>query len=188
MFEVLEIGGWSKPYAPALFPEETVGQPVKITQLDADPNAPNVDVVHELRYPDNPLPFEDETFDAIIAQHIYEHIPYWQELPCLIDWVRCLKVGGALHISVPSAEFIARQILSEHVTAKIKPYAIGGLTTPWDIHINLFTMPMLRSLFVKAGLDVVIAKTGFRKIDSFGELWEVEQHYIAGIKREKDGE
>lgn len=182
MFEVLEIGANESPLAETLFTEEAVGDEVKIVQLDANADSPHVDVVHEIVYPENPLPFDDNRFDAMIAQHIYEHIPYYHEMTALRDWVRVLKPGGALHLSVPSAEFIARHILAETPSAKIKPYAVGGITTPWDVHLNLFTMPMLRALFVKAGMDVVIAKTGLREIDSLGEVWTVEQHYLAGIK------
>lgn len=183
-FRVLEIGANESPIAQEIYNENTVeGAEVEIVQLDANPDAPHVDVVHELSYPDAPLPFEDEHFDAIIASHILEHIPYHAELNAVKDWHRALKVGGTLNVIVPSAEFIARHILSEQSTKYIKPYAIGGLTSPWDVHVNLFTMQMLRSLFQYVGFNVVRARVGPRVIKSLdNEEFMVEQHYIAGEK------
>lgn len=184
MFRVLEIGANGAPLANELFNEENLGQEVEIVQLDANPDAPDVDVVHELSYPDKPLPFDDERFDAVIASHILEHIPYYNELECVQDWVRVLKPGGTLNVIVPSAEFMCRYILSETASKYIKPYWVGGLTSPWDVHVNLFTMQMLRSLFSYCGLDVVRARTGGRIINSLDDPeFEVEQHYIAGVKR-----
>jgi SAM-dependent methyltransferase len=161
-FRVLEIGANESPIAQDIYNENTVeGAEVEIVQLDANPDAPHVDVVHELSYPDAPLPFEDEHFDAIIASHILEHIPYHAELNAVKDWHRALKVGGTLNVIVPSAEFIAR----------------------WDVHVNLFTMQMLRSLFQYVGFNVVRARVGPRVIKSLdNEEFMVEQHYIAGEK------
>lgn len=183
MFEVLEIGANVLPIAKGIYTEESVGEEVRITYLDADPNLDGVDVVHELSYPDSPLPFTAGKFDAIMASHILEHIPYFNELQAVKDWARCLKVGGTLNVIVPSWEFVARQVLSEESNMYIKPYAFGGLTSPWDVHVNMFTMNMLRSIFVAAGLSVVRARTGSRTIQSFDNPeYLVEQHYIAGVK------
>jgi predicted SAM-dependent methyltransferase len=184
LFRCLEIGANETPIVQDIYNENTVeGAEVEIVQLDANPDAPHVDVVHELSYPDAPLPFEDEHFDAIMASHILEHIPYHMELHAMKDWHRALKVGGTLHVVVPSAEFIARTILSEKSTKYIKPYAIGGLVSPWDVHVNLFTMQMLRSLFQYVGFNVVRARVGPRVIQSLDDPeYMVEQHYISGVK------
>jgi len=51
---------------------------------------PGVNVVHDLSK--MPLPFEDNTFDLVIANHILEHVPNWWE--CFRDLARVVKVGG----------------------------------------------------------------------------------------------
>jgi SAM-dependent methyltransferase len=74
------------------------------------PNVVNLDAYDNCRPPDRsnfvkhdlsdtPLPFEDNTFDLIIANHIIEHIPNWWKTFC--DCARILKVGGVIEIWVP---------------------------------------------------------------------------------------
>lgn len=46
-----------------------------------------------------PLPFEDESFDLIIASHILEHVPNWWKT--FNECARILKVGGVLEVYVP---------------------------------------------------------------------------------------
>lgn len=67
-----------------------------VVNLDAEPCS-NADVIWDLSK--TPLPFESESFDAIIANHILEHVPHWWD--CFEDCARILKVGGELEIWVP---------------------------------------------------------------------------------------
>jgi len=68
----------------------------KVVNLDAYDNC-KPDVVHDLSK--MPLPFEDETFDLILANHILEHVPGWWE--CFDDCCRILKPGGRIEVWVP---------------------------------------------------------------------------------------
>lgn len=45
------------------------------------------------------LPFADNTFDFIIANHVMEHIPQWFET--MKEFARVVKVGGRIEIWVP---------------------------------------------------------------------------------------
>lgn len=58
---------------------------------------PGVNVVWDLSK--TPLPFEDNTFDFIIANHILEHVPNWWE--CFKDLARIVKVGGTVEVWGP---------------------------------------------------------------------------------------
>ena len=50
---------------------------------------------------ESPLPFKDNTFSFILANHILEHIKNYEQLMCEI--YRVLKIGGRLIIRVPYA-------------------------------------------------------------------------------------
>lgn len=69
-----------------------------VTNLDGE-ECSKADVVWDLSK--MPMPFEDETFDLIIANHILEHVPNWWA--CFEDCARILKTGGRLEIWVPGA-------------------------------------------------------------------------------------
>lgn len=55
------------------------------------------DVVWDLEK--TPLPFEDQSFDHIIANHVFEHLHNWWE--CFEECSRILKVGGRMDVYVP---------------------------------------------------------------------------------------
>ena len=67
-----------------------------VTNLDYAMND-GINVVHDLST--TPLPFEDESFDYIIANHVLEHIPSWFE--CFKETCRILKPNGTIEIWVP---------------------------------------------------------------------------------------
>lgn len=69
-----------------------------VINLDAE-DCSDADIIWNLA--NTPLPFEDETFDLIIANHILEHVPNWWN--CFEDCSRILKVGGTIEIWVPGA-------------------------------------------------------------------------------------
>jgi SAM-dependent methyltransferase len=45
------------------------------------------------------LPYDDETFDCVIASEILEHVPH--DDAAIAELIRVLKVGGTLAVSVP---------------------------------------------------------------------------------------
>ncbi len=64
--------------------------------LDINKDNPDVNVVHDL---EQPLPFEDDTFDHIYAMHILEHV---RNLPQLMGELhRVGKNGCVVNIDVP---------------------------------------------------------------------------------------
>lgn len=76
------------------------------------PHWVNVDVVpadgtvlaHDLQ---KPLPFPDETFDAVYHSHVLEHLRHDRALPFLKECHRVLKPGGVLRVAVPDLESLA---------------------------------------------------------------------------------
>lgn len=170
--EVLEIGGNIRPQAHIVFPD------AKIVTLDVDADL-QPDIVADA----GNMPKELKgRFDAIFASHVLEHFPYRQEINVLQGWLDCLKDGGELHIVVPSAEWAAREVLSEKPSPALHGHMLAGQINQWDIHLNIFTMRKLRALFEVLGLSVFRARTGEYAIKYNGVDYKAEQHYIAGKK------
>ena len=48
-----------------------------------------------------PLKFKSNSFDLVYASHVLEHFKKKDTLKVLKDWVRVLKPGGTIRISVP---------------------------------------------------------------------------------------
>ena len=55
------------------------------------------------------LPFQDDCADFVFAEHVVEHIGYYQAIGFLRECRRVLKPGGILRISVPSIENVMKR-------------------------------------------------------------------------------
>ena len=60
-----------------------------------------------------PLPFKNNVFDFIIANHVLEHIPNWWE--CFKELARIIKVGGIIEIWVPGDGTTYQQGYRDHI-------------------------------------------------------------------------
>lgn len=76
--------------------------------LDVAPRDSAVMAHDVTRYP---LPFADNTFDAVYHSHVLEHLPKAEAPAFLEDCLRVLKPGGVLRIAVPDLERICRLYL-----------------------------------------------------------------------------
>ena len=167
---VLEIGANVKPQAQVIFPD------AEIETLDVDPK---FNPTHLADAGDMP-PHLYGRYDAIVASHVLEHFSYWREQEILNGWIKCLKPDGELHIVVPSAEWAAREVLSDNPSPALHGHMLAGQVNQWDVHLNIFTMRKLRALFNRVGLTVFRARTGEYTISISGVIHKAEQHYVAG--------
>lgn len=81
------------------------------------------------------LPFREGSFDAVVAQHLVEHLP--QPLEALREWRRVLRPGGVLALVTPNAAYPDPALFYD------------------PSHVSLFTLETLRSALVVAGFKVV---------------------------------
>ncbi|MGB3797143.1 MAG: methyltransferase domain-containing protein [Alteraurantiacibacter sp.] len=89
----MDVNGSLRQFAPE--DSEYIG-------ADLEPGK-GVDIVVEAG---KPLPFEDGSFDLILASSVFEHDPaFWQTF---LDLARVLREGGHLYISAPSNGMIHR--------------------------------------------------------------------------------
>jgi predicted SAM-dependent methyltransferase len=66
------------------------------TGVDIIPG-PTVDLVASA----DKLPFEDNQVDTIVAEHVIEHLTFYQFNRAIAEWYRVLKVDGTLEIECP---------------------------------------------------------------------------------------
>ncbi|GAA5041309.1 SAM-dependent methyltransferase [Thermocatellispora tengchongensis] len=87
------------------------------------------------------MPFDDESFDRVIAAEVLEHIP--DDMAAMREIVRVLKPGGRAAITVPSflPERICWALDEDYHTAP------GG-------HVRIYTLAELRAKLKSAGLEV----------------------------------
>jgi predicted SAM-dependent methyltransferase len=67
-----------------------------VTRLDMNPRV-NPDVIHDLNI--SPWPFEDNTYDMVIMEHVLEHVD--NVITTMEELHRITKKGGEIHIVVP---------------------------------------------------------------------------------------
>ena len=70
-----------------------------VVNLDKYANC-NPNVIHDLN--ETPYPFEDETFDLVIANHVMEHVENWWA--AFNECARVCKVGGTVEVWVPGVD------------------------------------------------------------------------------------
>lgn len=87
------------------------------------------------------LPFDDATFDRVIASEVLEHIP--DDMAAVAELARVLKPGGTMAVTVPS--WLPERIcwaLSDQYHA---PHVEGG-------HVRIYSEAELRSKLAGAGM------------------------------------
>jgi ubiquinone/menaquinone biosynthesis C-methylase UbiE len=57
------------------------------------------------------LPFDDNTFDAVLASHVIEHVEWERTQAVLTDWCRVLKQGGVMTLWTPDFAKIIEVVL-----------------------------------------------------------------------------
>ena len=108
------------------FPRDSKFEGMKVLNIGCgmgkyeSPNVTNVDA-YDICKPNvtwnlekTPLPFKDETFDLIIANHILEHLHNWWA--CFEDCARILKTGGQIVVYLPSFSGDSGEGYRDHVS------------------------------------------------------------------------
>lgn len=101
-----------------------------------------------------PLNYQEGSVEEIRASHILEHFPAAQVPAVLSDWVRALRPGGRIRISVPDFDTIAAMRSTDTDPAWPR-YLMGGQVDDDDFHKSIFTAQSLRLMMEKAGLQKV---------------------------------
>jgi predicted SAM-dependent methyltransferase len=112
---------------------------------------PGVDHVSEA----HPLPFEDDSFDLLYSSHVLEHFRRFETAEVLREWVRVLKPGGVLRLSVPSLERLIEIYQKTGNMDNIIGPLVGGQTYDQNFHYSVFDTKSLTKLLEDAGCEAV---------------------------------
>lgn len=97
------------------------------------------------------LSHADNSVDEIYASHVLEHWPYEKTAEVLLEWVRALKPGGRLRVSVPDFDLLVKAY-SQGTTLNVEGILLGGHVDADDYHKAIFTRDKLAKLMRLAGL------------------------------------
>jgi predicted SAM-dependent methyltransferase len=136
--------------------------------LSLNPKLPHVEVIADARE----LPFNDNEFVEIVANHVLEHIFWHESEKALREWYRVLVPEGRIKIVVPNLKWVINFYLDksdkwkEHTknqpfSAKenkidiINHYLYGTAVPKGNQHVRMFTAEYLRDLMCKVGFRQV---------------------------------
>lgn len=87
-----------------------------------------------------PLPWDDNSVDFILIEHVWEHISGPDALRCLDECYRILKPGGVLRLCVP---IITSKLAKEHARDLILGHG----------HLAAYTAELVRHFLWLAGFE-----------------------------------
>lgn len=100
---------------------KTVYKAPNVTNLDVHPHD-GVNVVCTT----NKLPFNDNTFDMVIANHVLEHVPNWFE--SFKEIARVVKPGGVVEVWIPPVSSDSAFTYRDHIN-RIGFFSFAGTQT-----------------------------------------------------------
>jgi len=116
---------------------------------------PEADVKHDLR---NPLPFEDNSVEDILAIHVIESFYQWEFPKILADWYRVLQKGAGILIEFTVLTDTINMYRNEDSTLKQRGH--WGLYGRQDIEIDpivlhhyVYEIDELENLLKKVGFS-----------------------------------
>jgi 2-polyprenyl-3-methyl-5-hydroxy-6-metoxy-1,4-benzoquinol methylase len=118
---------------------------------------------------DNRLPFSAHTFDALVAQHVIEHIADVDAV--LREWARVLKRGGSLALATPNARYPDPAHFADADHARLftpRELRDAVARAGWRVEECTTIFPYLTRARFLRGVGVV-AYRAFMRLPSFAE-------------------
>lgn len=124
-----------------------------------------------------PLPFATDFFEAVVSQHLIEHLDFESEVfPVLRELLRVLQPGGELWLSTPDMEKLCRLYLQTGGTGLYEyirdrdPLSLPAEAPPaFALNTAFFQRGLHKNLFDFTLLTWVLEKAGFAEITRVGE-------------------
>jgi len=126
-----------------------------------------------------PLPFENDSVDAILAEHVVEHVTIQEAWNFFEECLRILKSGGVMRIAVPSASKIFNLADQEYFDF-IKQNGWGEANLKDSVRSIIFNHGHQTIWEIKS-LEAIIQCQGFVLCDSTPEVLENTLHHYKVI-------
>lgn len=127
--------------------------------------------------------FKPNTVDAMIAEHVWEHLSIADGTQAAKNCHKYIKPGGYLRVAVPDGNFPDPAYI-EHVK-------VNGTGPGADDHKVLYTIDTFRKVFEDAGFVVHAYEYWDDKGNFVAEPWDIKRGYVRRTKdndeRNKDG-
>jgi SAM-dependent methyltransferase len=109
------------------------------------------------------LPYADGTVDVVYSSHLLEHFDYNDEVPAVLaEWVRVLRPGGLLRISVPDVDKFCKE-RNEINSFIYDRMFLGGHKDANDRHGSVFDAKKLKQIMGMAGIGNIEHFDSFAK-------------------------
>lgn len=133
------------------------------------------------------LPWQDNSFNAAVSQHLVEHLKLEDELiPLLKELHRTLKPGGEVWISTPDVEKIVHSYIDHRMEdlvedrkTRFPDFTLGDMPSSHMInelfhqhgqHVNLFDFPLLKWTLEQCGYRNVCQVSEEDLLERFSEF------------------
>jgi predicted SAM-dependent methyltransferase len=125
--------------------------------------------------------FDTDSIAEIYASHIVEHFDYNGELSnTLKEWLRILKPGGKIYISVPDLDILAKLLLSKNELTTDERFHVmriifGGHIDKYDYHVSGLNEDFMAVFLKHAGYVNV------RRVGEFGLFNDTSSLTFKGV-------
>jgi len=100
------------------------------------------------------LPFNDNSFVAILASDIIEHFPKTETKNVIKEWSRVLKIGGLMMFRTPDLRWMAKTYLQSEDAEFVSYHIFGGQGYKENFHYVIFDRKWLTDICSEFGLVV----------------------------------
>jgi ubiquinone/menaquinone biosynthesis C-methylase UbiE len=116
------------------------------------------DVRHDLT---QPLPYEDNSVDAIYSSHVIEHFTRAEWDGIAKDWARVLKPGGVMELRCPDIRKLCQSVVDDQDIELAITRIYGQQGDDGQLHKNGFTQELLAKSFPNFSYKVLEPSTEY---------------------------
>lgn len=138
---------------------------------------------HDVDLAGGHLPWRDGTFEAVVGQHVIEHLELRSELvPLLAELHRVLRPGGELWLSTPDLARVCQGYVGDGGAAMLADrmrrwtsFSLDEAPTPHLINHLFHQDGEHRNLFDLELLDWALARAGFGRVERLAEPYLLDR-------------